>query len=109
MTNAGSHIFAALKAARLAKRLSQRALSESVGMPQSHISKIEQGAVDLQLSSLFALARALDLEAMLVPRKLVPAVEAIAKGDPAMAHPGSRNKSLPTVPHAYSLDGDNDA
>ena len=68
-----------LKAARESKGLSQRALSEKSGVPQGHISKIENGAVDLRLSSLVALARALDLELALVPRKAVPAVKSIVR------------------------------
>ena len=58
-----------LKTARVAKGLSQRALSERAGVPQSHISKIERGGVDLRHSSLVEIARALDLEVTLVPRK----------------------------------------
>jgi transcriptional regulator with XRE-family HTH domain len=81
MPHTGTDIFAALKTARENKGLSQRDLSARVGLPQSHISKIEHGAVDLQVSSLVALARALDLETLLVPRKLVPAVEAIIKDE----------------------------
>jgi hypothetical protein len=46
-------------------------------MPQSHISKIESGAVDLQTSSLVQLARALDLELAVVPRTSLPALEAL--------------------------------
>lgn len=72
-------IFEALKAAREARGLSQRALAERVGLPQSHISKIERGGVDIQLSSLTELARALELELKLVPRKAVPAVESIIR------------------------------
>lgn len=68
-----------LKAAREAKSLSQRALAERAGVPQSHISRIESGRVDLRLSSLAELARALDLEVMLVPRKTVPAVKSITR------------------------------
>jgi len=68
-----------LKAAREGRGLSQRALSEKSGVPQGHISKIENGAVDLRLSSLVALARALDLELTLVPRKAVPAVKSIVR------------------------------
>ncbi|MAW99921.1 MULTISPECIES: helix-turn-helix domain-containing protein [Stakelama] len=64
-----------LRHARREKSLSQRALGERVGLPQSHISKIEQGAVDLQFSSLAELARALDLELTLVPRAAVAALE----------------------------------
>jgi transcriptional regulator with XRE-family HTH domain len=78
---AGEHVTAALRAARKEKRFSQRELSAKTGVPQSHISKIEQGAVDLQLSSLIELARALGLEIMTVPRKLVPAVQAIVRGE----------------------------
>ena len=78
---AGSYVFETLRAAREEKALSQRELSAQVGLPQSHISKIEHGIVDLQISSLLALARALDLEMLLVPRKLVPAVEAIINGE----------------------------
>jgi transcriptional regulator with XRE-family HTH domain len=69
-----------LKTAREGKQLTQRALSALAGVPQAHISKIESGAVDLKLSSLIELARVLDLEPMLIPRNLVPAVEAIVRG-----------------------------
>ncbi len=78
----------ALKAAREARALSQRALGEKVGLPQSHVSKIEGGTVDLKLSSLIELARALDLDVVLVPRKLVPAVQSIVRSA-ALPVPGS--------------------
>lgn len=68
-----------LKAARAQKRLSQRALSQKTGLPQSHISKIESGHVDIKASSLVELARALGLEIMLVPQTVVPAVEALSR------------------------------
>ena len=68
-----------LKAARTAKGLSQRVLSERAGVPQSHISRIERGGVDLRLSSLVEIARALDLEVILVPRKHLPAVRSISR------------------------------
>lgn len=68
-------IAASIRAARKAKALTQKELGQRVGLPQSHISKIEKGAVDLQLSSLVEIARALDLELKLVPRKALPAVE----------------------------------
>ena len=79
MTYAGEHIVSAIKAARKAKGLSQRDLSARAHVPQSHISKIESGAVDLKLSSLIELARVLDLEVMLAPRKLVPAVQSVVR------------------------------
>ena len=68
-----------LKSARQKKQLSQRDLSEKVGMPQSHISKIENAAVDLKVSSLTELARALELELVFVPRKALPAVQSLIR------------------------------
>lgn len=68
-----------IKAAREAKGLSQRALAKMAGVPQSHISKIENAGVDLRVSSLTEIARALDLELALVPRKTVPAVKSIVR------------------------------
>ncbi len=68
-----------LKAARERKGLSQRALSTLAGVPQSHISKIESGVVNLTLSSLTAIANALDLELALIPRKVAPAVRTITR------------------------------
>lgn len=81
-----------LKKARLDKGLSQRALSTAAGIPQSHISKIETGAVDLRLSSLIDLARALDLELVLIPRSHVPAVRSLVRMGEAdqEAHPAHR-------------------
>ena len=72
-------IVEALKAAREARGLSQRALASRVGLPQSHISKIESGGVDIRLGSLIELARVLGLELELVPRKALPAVESIVR------------------------------
>ncbi len=61
-----------LKAARLAMRINQSELGKKLGMPQSHISKIEQGVTDPRLSTVADMARVLDQELMLVPRQLLP-------------------------------------
>jgi transcriptional regulator with XRE-family HTH domain len=66
---------ARVREARIQKALTQKELGQRVGLPQSHISKIEKGIVDLKLSSLVEIARALDLEITLVPRRALPAVE----------------------------------
>lgn len=79
MTYATQEMADALKAAREAKGLSQRTLAKLAGVPQSHISKIESGVVDLRLSSLVEIARALDLEVTLVPRKNLAAVQSIVR------------------------------
>ena len=81
MGYATEHIAESLKAARERKGLSQRALGAKAEVPQGHISRIENGAVDLRLSSLVELARVLDLELTLVPRMKLPAVRAIIRGD----------------------------
>ncbi len=80
MMYATQNIVDTLRDARAVKGLSQRALGERAGVPQSHISRIESGGADIRLSSLTELARALDLELRLVPRKAVPAVDGIVRG-----------------------------
>ena len=68
-----------LKSARLEKNLSQRALSLKTGIQQTQISRIESGRADLRVSTLVELARFLDLELVLIPRPLVPAVNSITR------------------------------
>jgi HTH-type transcriptional regulator / antitoxin HipB len=94
-----------LKDARQRKHLSQRELGARVGLPQSHISKIENAAVDLQASNLIEIARALDLELILLPRQLIPAARALQnlRDAPSSATPHSAGVSEPPAP-AYRLD-----
>ncbi len=99
MTYATEHIAAILRSAREARGLSQRALGAKAGVPQSHISKIENGTVDLRASSLVELARALELELVLVPRRTLPAVHAVA-------HARTTGDDTETARPAYSLDED---
>lgn len=79
MTYVTEHIAQTLRTARESRGLSQRELSKRTGVPQSHISRIENGTVDLRLSSLIALARVLDLEVALVPRNSMGAVQSIVR------------------------------
>lgn len=72
-------IAANIRSARKAKGLTQQQLGQRIGLPQSHISKIENGTVDLQLSSLVEIARALDLEVTLLPRQALPALSSILR------------------------------
>ena len=69
-----------LKQARKDKGLTQAELGKKMGLPQSHISQIEAGRVDLRVSSLQQMARLLDLEPMLIPRVLTPAVRSLISG-----------------------------
>ena len=70
-------IAAELKAARRARGLTQHDLGRLAGVPQSHISKIESGAVDLRLSSLLALAQILGLSVRVEAEPDVPGQVAI--------------------------------
>lgn len=94
MTYATEDIAKTLKEARKRKGLSQRALSALSGIRQYQISKIENGTIDLRLSSLIELARALDLELTLVPRKSVSAVKSIVRSSEPKAAATSALKKL---------------
>ena len=76
------HITQQLRAAREAQKVSQRELSERSGLTQSHISQIERGAMEPGLGSLVDLARALGLEVVLAPKKLMPAIRNIVESSP---------------------------
>ena len=89
-----------LKSVREAQRLSQRELSAKSGVPQAHISKIENAAVDLRVSSLATLARVLELELILVPRKSLAAVQSIVRS--------THQSEIEPVRPAYTLDDDGD-
>jgi len=74
-----SAIATRLREARVAKAWSQRDLSQRAGIPQAHISRIENGAIDPKVSTLQDLARALDLELILAPRTALNAVDALVR------------------------------
>lgn len=69
----------ALRQARREKGWSQRDLSARAHLTQAQISRIENGEVDLQVSTLLELARSLDMDLQLVPRSAIPAVEAAVR------------------------------
>jgi len=79
MGHQSGRLLAQTREVREAFGLSQRALSERSGLTQSHISQIESGKMEPGLSSFIDMTRALDLEVLLVPKKLVPAVLALVK------------------------------
>lgn len=95
-------IIKALREARLAKGMRQTELSKLSGVPQAQISRIEASGVDIRLSSLAALAHALDLEVALVPRKAVPAVKSITRqtSEHPPVQPAAIGKELQRVQEA---------
>lgn len=66
-----------LKIARLAMGMKQSELGKKLGLPQSHISKIEQDLTDPRLSTVTDMARILDQELMLIPRQLISHVASL--------------------------------
>jgi len=68
-----------LRNGRHQKQLSQQQLARKLGMRQRQISDVERAAADSRLSTIQNVARALDLELMLVPRQLIAAVEALQR------------------------------
>ena len=66
-----------LKERRLELGLSQSELGRKLGLPQSHVSKIEQGLTDPRLSTVTDMARLLGAEPVLVPREMLSLVNAL--------------------------------
>ncbi len=69
-----------LKIARQEKGLKQYEFGSKLGLPQSHISKIERGETDPRLSTVIDMARIVDRELILVPRRLAPAIRSMIEG-----------------------------
>lgn len=65
-----------LAAARERLGISQAELGRRLAVSAANLSRIERGA-DLRVSTLLELARALQLEPMLVPKQDVPSVRAL--------------------------------
>ena len=70
-----------LKDARLELKLNQSELGKKMGMPQSHVSKIEKGLSDPRLSTISDMARLLDQELILVPREKLSIINALINQD----------------------------
>ncbi len=92
-----AYIQGQIRKARESKGLTQSDLGSRIGQPQSAVSRIERGG-DLRVSTLLELARVLEMEPVLVPKHLVPAVHALlghalGQGD---AHTAGVN-SIPLV------------
>ena len=100
MNLARQPIIEELVAARRGAKLSQRAVGQKIGLAQSHVSKIERGTVDPQLSNVLEIARALGQEILLVPRQLLPAVQALRRSF-------SRGGGCDQLP-MYQLDNEDD-
>ena len=68
-----------LKEARISRGWGQRELGGKIGLPQPHISAIESGDVVPRFDTLLDIVRVLELDLLLVPRSLVPAVQSLIR------------------------------
>lgn len=68
-----------LKAARRKRGWSQLELGRRVGLPQAHVSAIETGKIVPHFDTLLDLVRVLERDLVLVPRALVPAIQALVR------------------------------
>ncbi|HEX9641742.1 MAG TPA: helix-turn-helix transcriptional regulator [Candidatus Krumholzibacteria bacterium] len=68
-----------LKEARLERGWSQLELGRRAGLPQMHISGIETGKITPRYDTLLDLVRLLGHDLVMVPRALVPAVQALVR------------------------------
>jgi transcriptional regulator with XRE-family HTH domain len=66
-----------LRATREQKGLTQKDLAERLGVRQRQISDLERSAMDPRFSTVQDVARALEMELVLIPRHLVSAVEGL--------------------------------
>jgi HTH-type transcriptional regulator / antitoxin HipB len=80
-----------LKEARINRGWGQRVLGDKIGLPQPHISAIESGGVAPRFDTLLDIVRVLELDLLLVPRSLVPAVQSLIR---AQEEPESAEKSM---------------
>jgi transcriptional regulator with XRE-family HTH domain len=65
--------------ARHERGWSQEELGKRLGLPQMHISGIETGKIVPRFDTLLDLVRGLDRDLLMVPRALVPAVQALVR------------------------------
>jgi HTH-type transcriptional regulator/antitoxin HipB len=77
-----------LRDARRERGWSQLELGRRVGIPQAHVSGIETGRVAPRFDTLLDLVRVLDRDLVLVPRALVPVVQALVRDHRAADQPG---------------------
>lgn len=82
---AGPGLSSVLREARAVKGLSQKEVAARLGLHQRQISDLERSKVDTRLSTLQNVARALDLELVLIPRQLVSTVRGLQHSEPASA------------------------
>ena len=94
-----------IKEARVKRSWGQRELGAEIGLPQPHISAIESGEIVPRFDTVLDIVRVLDLDLLLVPRSLVPAVQSLIR---AQKEPESVEKPLYAVDDEEPAPGKKD-
>lgn len=94
-TNPATSLVSAIRAARHRRGLTLAKLAQLSGLNLSQISQIENGRVDVRLSSLEALANALDLVLVVTGRDAIPAAVAEASAQTVAAAPAAATVAAP--------------
>ena len=68
-----------LRLTREERGWSQAELGQRAGLPQMHISRIENGKITPRFDTLLQLVRVLGYDLLMVPRSLVPAAQALIR------------------------------
>jgi HTH-type transcriptional regulator/antitoxin HipB len=97
-----------IRQAREARNFTQGDLGSRIGQPQSSVSRIERGG-DLRVSTLLEMARVLDLEPMLIPKHLVPAVRALIEHAADGGHSKVPAESSPSLVGGVPEDADEES
>jgi HTH-type transcriptional regulator / antitoxin HipB len=94
-----------IKEARVKRGWGQRELGAEIGTPQPHISGIESGEIVPRFDTLLEIVRVLNLDLLLVPRSLVPAVQSLIR---AQKQPESAERPLYAADHEEFEPGKRD-
>ena len=100
-----------LKLSRNKLGWTQTELGRRAGLPQTHISNIENGKTVPRFDTLLDLVRILDLDLLMVPRELVPFIQAQIRGSRRNKDTTHRDEeehslySLNAESGSYSLSG----
>lgn len=83
MKRKATYLIQSLKEARMRLDLTQAELGQKMGIPQSHVARLETLKIDATLSTLIEMARVLQMEVMLIPKQYVSSVQALIGGQMA--------------------------
>jgi transcriptional regulator with XRE-family HTH domain len=75
------HLYKKIAELRHRQEFSQRELAERLHVPQSYLSKVESGKLDMGLANFVDVVRYLGAEVMIVPASMVPIISAMVSPD----------------------------